>query len=180
MYLYAYIYKYIYIFISRQKLSPGLVIMMLPRCYCKFPYVFTSRQDSITAIVSMSSALSMCMVSKQHGRPQCCSPYYIPILDLKLSIRKRRSQLERDYNTIIYFRTLCHDCSSMLETPSAPGLNEIWTYYMVQHSFWKATNKYGRFTIEARGLFARIWLSRGKLTAGPDLFFSLDIKQLYS
>lgn len=65
----------------------------------------------------------------------------------------------------------------MLETPSAPGLNEIWTYYMVQHSFWKTTNKYGRLAVETRGLFARIWLSRGKLAAGPDLFFSLDTEQ---
>lgn len=68
----------------------------------------------------------------------------------------------------------------MLETPSAPGLNEIWTYYMVQHSFWKRTNKYGRFAVERRGLFARIWLSQGKVAAGPDLFFSLDTDQLCS
>lgn len=66
----------------------------------------------------------------------------------------------------------------MLETPSAPGLNEIWTYYMVQHSFWKTTNKYGRVAVETRGLFARIWLSWGKLAAGPDLFFLLDTEQL--
>lgn len=51
---------------------------------------------------------------------------------------------------------------------------------MVQHSFWKTTNKYGRLPVEIKGLFARMWLSRGKLAAGPDLFFSLDTEQLHT